>query len=83
MERKNYDTRCPHYQEILQDEPPRYDKGEHICTIEEVIMFELIRYDICRYDNHQLCPRFLEHHGIVRTLEEEREEIVSSIPQSD
>lgn len=77
------DSNCPHYERILYDERPRYRKGEEICLIEDVISDSCIRFDFCRYDNHKICPRFLEHHRITRTLEEEREEIVSSMPQSD
>ena len=85
--KEHYDPSCPGYKWIELN-PVLHLNGDHYCTLESQYRMVNDRpipyfWAKCNHDNHQICPRFLKYHGITRTLEEEREEIVSSIPQTD
>ena len=74
------DSSCPYYRKISSVVSDI--KGE-FCIISTRRFLEAPYYNPCNHDNHFECPRYLRHNGLILTLEQEREEIVSSMPQSD
>lgn len=75
---KMADPSCPHYE--------RYEIQEigiirNRCNVEYDAFLDI--YAVCNHDNYPNCPRYLGHRELSDRLEEEREEIVGFMPQSD